>query len=288
LITALGLGALAAPGAHTATPFTAGVGAKPSVAVGADGAGHVVWATTEDNSRVGYCRAAAGSTACNRTDALSFPAAAANSTGRPVVFTPAANKVVIVAGCWNCGGGGVTDRTYRWTSINNGESFGAPVEIDRGLETNGTGLWLDGAGLFVAASGSRAKGADLTTGDGVQYATGGIFVYGPEVARVPGANKLVAATNDLDIVKYGVFKGPTFTAANVNNVVNWNVDQTLSGAEGDNSETALNKGSCRFAKTAYLKRSKVGQTRRLRLKVRFMGNTVLRAGSKKFTLTITK
>jgi hypothetical protein len=48
------------------------------------------------------------------------------------------------------------------------------------------------------------------------------------------------------------------------------------------------KGKCRFAKTAFLKRSKVGKTRTLRLKVRFMGNTVLKAGSKKFTLTIKK
>ena len=50
----------------------------------------------------------------------------------------------------------------------------------------------------------------------------------------------------------------------------------------------MRRGKCRFAKTVFLKRSKVGKTRRLRLKVRFMGNTVLKAGSRNFTLTIRK
>jgi hypothetical protein len=47
-------------------------------------------------------------------------------------------------------------------------------------------------------------------------------------------------------------------------------------------------GKCRFAKTAFLKRSKVGKTRRLRLKLRFGGNTVLKAGSVTKTLIIRK
>jgi hypothetical protein len=50
----------------------------------------------------------------------------------------------------------------------------------------------------------------------------------------------------------------------------------------------MRRGKCRFAKTVFLKRSKVGKTRTLRLKVRFMGNTVLKAGSRQFTLTIRK
>lgn len=231
-----------APVAHAATPFTAGTGTDPSVAVGMDGTGHVVWATTEDNSKVGYCRVATGAESCNRTEALNFAGiAAAHSTGRPVVFTPAANKVVIVAGCWNCGAGGVTDRTFIWTSVNNGDSFGAPAEIGSGFATQGTGIWLDDAGIFVGASSSRAKAA-TAGGEGVQYATGGIFVYGPEVARIPGTSKLVAATNDLDIVKYGVFDGSPFTITGVNDPVNWSVDRTLPAAEGDNSDTALNSG----------------------------------------------
>ena len=235
--------AVAAPSAQAATPFTAGVGADPSVAVGGDGSGHAVWATTEDNSQVGYCRLTAGAESCNRTEVLTFTAAtAAHSTGRPVVSTPAPNKVVIVAGCWNCGvGGGITDRTFIWTSLNNGDSFGAPAEIGSGFEHHGTGLWLDDVGIFAGVSSSRAKAA-TAGGTGIEYATGGIFVYGPEIARVPGSPKLVAATNDLDVVKYGVFKGASLTVPGINNLLNWDVDRTLSAPEGDNSDTDLSSG----------------------------------------------
>jgi len=59
---------------------------------------------------------------------------------------------------------------------------------------------------------------------------------------VPGTHKLVAATNDLDVVKYGVFDGSPFTVAGINNVTNWLIDRTLAGAEADNSDTDLNSG----------------------------------------------
>ncbi len=50
----------------------------------------------------------------------------------------------------------------------------------------------------------------------------------------------------------------------------------------------LKNGKCRFAKTVFLQRSKVGKTRRLKLKIRFLGNQVLKAGSVSKTLTIRK
>jgi hypothetical protein len=241
LLTVAALAAFPAAG-HAATPFNAGSGTEPSVAVGADGTGHVVWETEGDNVQVGYCRVSAGGGSCNRTELLSFDSStAANNAGRARVFAPAPNKVVIVAGCWNCPTG-VTDRTYRWISTDNGASFGAPVEIGNGLGTEGFGAWLDDLSLFVAADGSRVK-AETLGGDGVQYASGGIFVYGPEVARIPGTTELVAATNDLDVVKYGVYDfGGPHTVPNVNNTANWDTDLTLPAPEPDNSETALNTG----------------------------------------------
>jgi hypothetical protein len=48
----------------------------------------------------------------------------------------------------------------------------------------------------------------------------------------------------------------------------------------------LKRGKCRFGKTVYIKRSKVGSATRLRLKVRFKGNSVLRAGRTTKTLVI--
>ncbi len=70
----IAIACLAIPaGAQAATPFTAGSGASPDVAVGSDGTGHVVWQTGGENDQVGYCRVSAEATACNRTELLSFP-----------------------------------------------------------------------------------------------------------------------------------------------------------------------------------------------------------------------
>ena len=129
--------------AQAATPFTAGSGASPDVAVGSDGTGHVVWQTGGENDQVGYCRVSAEATACNRTELLNFlGSTGAQAAGVARVFTPAPEKVVIVAGCWACPTG-TNDRTYRWISTNNGTSFSAAVEIGTGPETNGSGAWLE-------------------------------------------------------------------------------------------------------------------------------------------------
>jgi len=228
--------------AQGATPFTAGSGVAPSVAVGPDGMGHIAWITTGANAQVGYCRVSPDGGACNRTEILNFGGAteAQRAGSKPRIFTPAPNKVVIVAGCWDCGGG-IFDWTFRWISENNGASF-SPTVIGSGPETSGHGTWLDESSIYVGTHSSSVKAAAPDLSEGVQYATGGIFVFTPEVARVPGAQKLVAATNDLDVVKYGVFKGPTLSVANINNVVNWETDKTLPGPEPDNSDTALNSG----------------------------------------------
>jgi hypothetical protein len=237
---AIGFG-VTAGSAGAATPFTVGTGQDPSIAVGSDGTGHAVWATPNPTS-VGYCRVSAGAEACNRSELLAFPGGAdAQTTGRPVVFTPVANKVVIVAGCWNCGTGGTTDRIYRWISTNNGASFGVAVAIGTDFTTEGAGTWLDAEGIFVGASGPHVKAAVSDTFDGVEYATGGTFVFGPQVTRVPGTNKLVAVTNDLDVVKYGVYDSP-LSVPNINNPLNWTVDQPLVAAEGNNSDTSVNSG----------------------------------------------
>ena len=229
--------------AQAATPFTAGSGADPGVAVGSDGTGHVVWETDAVNTQVGYCRVSSEATACNRTEILTFPGSTEAQRGgsKAQVFTPAPEKVVIVAGCWLCPTG-TQDRTYRWISTNNGASFGAPQEIGTGPETNGRGAWLDEVSIYVGTNAANAKAALVDGTDGVTYATGGLFVYGPEVVRVQGTDKLVAATNDLEVVKYGVYKGSPLSAANINNASNWEVDKTLPSPEPDNSDTSLNSG----------------------------------------------
>jgi hypothetical protein len=56
-----------------------------------------------------------------------------------------------------------------------------------------------------------------------------------------------------------------------------------------NAKLKRKSGKCRFGKTIYIKRSKVGRsTTSLRLKVSFKGNAVLKAGSTTKTLVIKK
>jgi len=231
--------------AQAATPFTAGVGSEPTVAVGADGSGHVAWETDAEPVQVGYCRLSAGTSACNHAQLLSFPGSA-YSAGRAQVFTPAPNKVVIVAGCWNCPSG-PEDRVYRWVSTNNGEMFVGPTplgeDLGNGNSFGGFGVWLDSSGTFIGAVGSHVKAQNgATTGTGVEFASGGIYAYDSAVARLEGTNKLVAVTNDLETIKYGAYNGASLSVASVNNAPNWSTNLTLPAPEGDNGDTALNSG----------------------------------------------
>lgn len=52
----------------------------------------------------------------------------------------------------------------------------------------------------------------------------------------------MAATNDLDVVKYGVFTGALLNVPTINDPTKWEVDKTLGGAEGDNRDTSLASG----------------------------------------------
>ena len=114
LLALLALGALLAlaPATQAATPFTAGAGNGHDLAVGSDGTGHVVWNTDEAGDRVGYCRIPAGGTACDSESTfLNYPApssSASASGDQAQVFTPAPNKVVILASCIQCPTGDVS------------------------------------------------------------------------------------------------------------------------------------------------------------------------------------
>jgi hypothetical protein len=239
-IVPLILVAAIAPAANAATPFPAGTGTQPSVAVGSDGVGHVVWETAATDIDIGYCRVPMGATACDKSTTLDLPSGA-RSSGRAMVFTPSAGKVVVVGGCHNCPG--LPDRLYQWTSNNNGDTFAAPVAIGNATDFQGRGMWLDNLGIFAVATASRVKATDasLPAGDGVPFSSSGIFVYGTQVVRLPTTNKLVAAADDLNSIKFGVYTG-NGTLAQMNNASNWILDGTLPDAESDNSQTGLNAG----------------------------------------------
>jgi hypothetical protein len=234
-----------APAAQAATPFTAGAGSGHDLAVGSDGTGHVVWLTDEAADRIGYCRVPAGGTACDSESTfLSFPAApTASSAGdHAQVFTPAANKVVILASCNACGGTG--DRSYRFISTNNGVDFSAAVEVGS-LELNGQAAFINTGDVALSVSGRLFQGQDdpastteLTLGDTSSS------VYDASAATVPSSTKAVYAVNDLNVARYRVFTDPVpgTSAADLNNIANWGAPQFLSAAEGNNDETNLGSG----------------------------------------------
>lgn len=223
---ALTVGALIALGggatASAAMPFTAGSGSDPDVAVAPDGTGHVVW-TTPRPSTVGYCRVPKDGIRCEHTVSLAFPGAGPAQQRAAVVYAPSATKVVIVAGCWNCGAGSVTDRVYRWISNDRGTTFGGPVEIQPpgsvGFDfSKGHGLWIDGSELFVGVAGAFVS-AMPNSAQRFQFSPFPVN-YTPEIARVPGSDKLVAVTDDLAAIRYRVYRGPLAPEA-ISAEANW-------------------------------------------------------------------
>ena len=243
-LTAIALVLFAPAMAGAATPFTAGNGNKPSVAVGADGSGHVVWTDTSGgNAKIGYCRVAPGASNCNHAQVLTFPdGAAANSAGHPQVFSPTPNDVMITGACWNCGGAS-GNRIYRWDSGDNGTSFGGGGFVTSGFQTHGRGEILSDSSVYVASNAASVKAGPWPDGGGIVYASGGTFSFTPQVVEAPGAFQLVAAVNDLNQIRYAVYAGP-MTAAGVNTPAAWaaHSNKTLSSPESTNRESSLNRG----------------------------------------------
>jgi hypothetical protein len=247
LLALLALGALLAlaPATQAATPFTAGNGNGHDLAVGSDGTGHVVWNTDEGADRVGYCRIPAGGTACDSESTfLPFPTVepASSSGDHAQVFTPAPDKVVILASCTQCPGTG--DRTYRFISTDNGASFpSAGVEVGS-LDLNGQSAFINSGDVALAVSGRLFQGQDNPPGGEITLGETPSSVYDASTALVPATTKALYAVNDLNTVRYRVFTdpaGPT-TAADLSNITYWSATKLLSAAEGNNDETHLGSG----------------------------------------------
>ena len=231
LVVAVGavLSMLAAVPAGAATPFNAGTGREPQVAVDPSGVGHVVWQIEDGDDRIGYCRVPKNATACDLTRELSFPQGGASTVGQgsPQVFAPSASKVVIVGACFICGtGGGATDRSFRWISSTGGLTFpAAPAEIANGLDPEGDGAYVEAGDVVVGIGQSVSGGSRILAGP-TALATAPVSVlagghgYSPSVVRVPGHNQLVAAGSSLDAISYSVFSG-ALTPSSINTAANW-------------------------------------------------------------------
>ena len=241
---------LGAPAAWSATPFTAGTGDRPQIAVGPDGTGYVAWmvrSSTGEGDLVGLCRVPRGGTACDRIAFIPFPGTTvANGGDVAQVFTDPddAGRVVLMASCWNCGAGGTTNRVYVRGSSDGGTTFGLPTEFGRGLVVGGQSAWLRGATppLLVTIGGSRALGMNggAPAASTVSFTGAGVIAT-PAVTEVPDSSQLLAASSDLDSVRFTVYEGP-LTAAGVNTQGNWTIDLPVPGAAERSTETSLATG----------------------------------------------
>jgi hypothetical protein len=237
LVVTLGLAAPATTGAATA--FTAGNGVAPAIAVAADGTGQVAWQTDTVGTadQIQYCRVPAGGSACTGLQTLDFPHPAGKD---PVaeddstqVFVPAPGKVVLAATCFVCGtAGDATDRTFRWVSTDGGVSFAAPEEVGTTVNVDGQGTLLPGD---VLALPDRAGRVATMPGAPPQTYSGFFTNFSPSVVAVPGTNQILAADNDLESIKYGVFGGAGLTPMVT--------DIAIADPKGDESETDLIAGS---------------------------------------------
>ncbi|MBX5441071.1 MAG: hypothetical protein IRZ32_06030 [Solirubrobacteraceae bacterium] len=212
----LGVLALAAPA--SAAPFTAGTGHDAQVAVGPDGTGHVTWLTdVGGDGRVAYCRVPAGGEACERTEVLAFPTAGGNAQSvhsTPQVFVPSDERVVLVASCWNCGAGGITNRTFQWTSTDGGASFGPPVERARGLIADGQGALLPETDTLLIVGGGKLQAiGDAPLGTPEITLSTTPVIESPAVAPVPGTDQVVHVSGDLDRLEHALYAGPQSAAA---------------------------------------------------------------------------
>ena len=231
--------ALAAPAA--AVPFTAGPGHDPQVAAAPDGTGHVSWVTADD--QVGYCRVERDAATCERTELLAFPGANPSAThSTPQVFALADGRVLVAASCWNCGAGGLTERTYVWTSADRGTTFSAPVERGNGMIMEGQGAYLPDTDTLVGIglSDLLAMGDAPLATPPVKHTASGL-IESPTVARVPGADALVAVSSDMTQVRMARYTGP-LTAMAIDQQASWTLDQPVQGGEAASTESSLAPG----------------------------------------------
>lgn len=240
--------------AGAATPFTAGTGSDPDVAVTPNGTAFVAYNIGSPH-RLQVCRVPRGADACDSVTTLNFPSgASAVEAGEPQVFAVSDTKIVVVGSCFTCGGGGASNRLWRFVSTDGGGSYPAITEIgapnggnDAFPDENSQAEWredLDGGTLLSVRRGR--VGAYNTASDTAfaEFAGAGIM-YRPAVGRVPGTNRAVAVASNLAVIRYGHFTTgiPSPTRLQLSTTANWTGGLQASGRGEQAEEPSLATGS---------------------------------------------
>ncbi len=206
------------------------------------------------------------------TGTISGPASA--NAGRPVTFTLNAADT---------GGSGLNPASYSWTSAGLPNQGGASVAYT-----------FPSAGFYtvrITFADNAGNTAEATRSITINRATAGGSSL-PVSFTGPG-NQLSAKIvgNRVRVRARGTIKPPAGVSVRTacKGKVKLTVKKQRTTLATRSAKLKLTRGKCRFGKTIFIKRSKVGKrTTRLRLKVSFAGNRVLRAGSTTKTLVIRK
>lgn len=208
------------------------------------------------------------------TGTIAGPATA--NAGQPVAFTlNAADE----------GGSGLNPASYAWSVTGLPNQGGNPATFtfpSQGSYTVSV-TFADNAGNTETASTSISVGAPLP---------GGGSGPGPTFSFTGPGNSASAVIvgNRVRIRMRGTIKPPAgvSTSAACTGKVRLKIKKKTKTIAKRKAKLKLKRGKCRFGKTIFIRRSKVGNSTRLRLKVRFPGNSVLRAGQTTKTLVVKK
>jgi hypothetical protein len=191
--------------------------------------------------------------------------------GQPVAFTLNAADT---------GGSGLNPASYAWTSAGLPSQGGNPVAFT-----------FPSPGFYsIKVTFADNAGNSETATTSIQIVTAP--AAGPTFSLSGPGNSATARIigKRVRIRMRGTIKPPAgvSTTAACNGKVRLTIKRKRTTLLKTRAKLKLKSGKCRFGKTVFVKRSKVGKARRLRLKVRFGGNAVLKAGQTTKTLVVKK
>ena len=202
------------------------------------------------------------------TGTISGPSSAV--AGQPVSFTLNAADT---------GGSGLNPASYSWTSAGLPTQGGNPATFT-----------FPSSGFFqVKVTFSDNAGNTETATKSISVSAAPTLPAPALSLSGPGNSASAVVIGDRVRVRMrGTVRPPAgvSTTAACNGKVRLTIKKRKKVLYRGRAALRLKSGSCRFGKTVFLRRSKVGSARRLRLKVRFPGNSVLQAGSVTKTLVV--
>jgi hypothetical protein len=239
---------LASP-ASAATPFSAGPGSFPGVAVDSAGAGHVTGIESVGNtSTFHYCRLPPGGTAC--TAPFAFADGEQDTDGGYALLPPDGRVLLVEAR-----GVAPSRAKLLWTSSDGGASFSGPTQIGTLAEAGGG---IAGRALHVPA-GALGLGSEsiMTIGQlsGVTapfQATGAVPATSSEAADLAPnvsadialqGDSLIAVLGDFPTLQWTRYAGPVpATPETLNAAANWTPPEPVGARSPANTEVSLVSG----------------------------------------------